>query len=200
MLTGPEPEELFSKHWMSKHSDKNSRWYRSARKMVPDIVSMFTPTDVLDLGCGACNFANLLMPHVESIVAVDGSPYSEACAAPGVTWRHYDLRKPLDLYREFDLVMCLEVAEHLDDAYSGTIVNTITEHVAEFGYVLFCAARRNQGGLGHVNEQPPDYWEELFDKAGFRRSMLDLENALRVSWKEHNVNRCYWRNLMVYTQ
>jgi hypothetical protein len=32
--------------------------------------------------------------------------------------------------------------------------------------VVFSAAQPGQGGLGHVNEQPTDYWIDLFEKEG----------------------------------
>jgi SAM-dependent methyltransferase len=200
MLKGPDPQDLFTRHWMGKHSAKDSRWYKSAKYIVPDLVSVFSPSRVLDVGCGACNFANLLMPHVESVTAVDGSAESERHAAPGVGWIHHDLRLPLQVGREFDTVLCLEVAEYLDGEYSRVLVNSLARHTSQYGTVVFCAARIGQGGLGHVNEQPPEYWEHLWESVGFGRTQLDLENALRVSWRDKRVNKCYWRNVMVMTR
>ena len=35
--------------------------------------------------------------------------------------------------------------------------------------VAFSAAITGQGGKGHVNEQSPDYWDNLFRECGFVR-------------------------------
>lgn len=76
----------------------------------------------------------------------------------------HDLTTSLKSDRLFDLVMSLEVAEHLDAKYAETFVDSLTN----FGpVILFSAAVPFQGGEHHVNEQWPSYWEELFAKKGY---------------------------------
>ena len=67
--------------------------------------------------------------------------------------------------RRFDLVQSLEVAEHIPAVSAATFVDNLTRHSQ--GLVLFSAAPPGQGGEFHVNEQPYQYWRELFARRGF---------------------------------
>ena len=59
----------------------------------------------------------------------------------------------------FDLVMCMEVAEHLPHARAPSLVAELT---SLSDAVLFSAAVPFQYGTNHVNEQWPEYWSILF--------------------------------------
>jgi hypothetical protein len=76
----------------------------------------------------------------------------------------HDLRKPWPRgYGKADLVMCLEVAEHLPkrDALNCLLPTLIqsTENM-----IVFSAAQPGQEGTGHVNLQPQFYWIEQFER------------------------------------
>lgn len=60
-----------------------------------------------------------------------------------------DVGAPIELHRRFDLVLCLEVAEHLPASAADTLVRSLTG----LGNVIaFSAAIPFQGGANHVNE------------------------------------------------
>jgi hypothetical protein len=65
----------------------------------------------------------------------------------------------------FDLVQCLEVAEHLSPQAAPLLVKSLVLHS---DVILFSAARPGDGGEHHVNEQEPEYWRELFEAQGLR--------------------------------
>jgi len=75
-----------------------------------------------------------------------------------------DFTRPLPVHRQFDLVVSLEVAEHLPSAHAETFVQSLTRLGP---VVLFSAAIPFQGGTGHLNEQWPDYWAAKFAKRGY---------------------------------
>jgi hypothetical protein len=58
----------------------------------------------------------------------------------------------------------LQRAEHLPATAAEEFVRSLARHGDA---ILFSAAIPHQGGAGHVNEQWPDYWAELFRRAGF---------------------------------
>jgi len=66
--------------------------------------------------------------------------------------------------KHFDLAISLEVAEHLQPESSSTLIDWLTK-VAPV--VVFSAAVPSQGGHGHINLQPRDYWHSLFTKSSF---------------------------------
>ena len=94
----------------------------------------------------------------------------------------HDLTKNLKLNKTFDLAMSLEVAEHLPSDQAEIFVETLTKLAP---VILFSAAIPGQGGMGHINEQWPDYWVNLFIKKGYqpidyiRRKICNND---RVQW------------------
>ena len=75
-----------------------------------------------------------------------------------------DICQPFDLGRRFDLVMSLEVAEHVAEEHADTVIDSICRHG---DVVMFSAAIPHQGGVHHVNEQPYDYWRAKFAARGY---------------------------------
>jgi SAM-dependent methyltransferase len=90
----------------------------------------------------------------------------------------------------FDLVLCLEVAEHMPAWHSEKLLALVTAA----DRVVFSAAHPNQGGRLHVNEQPAIYWIERFRRRGFR--LADSDGHFRTvlgglslpSWYAENVH------------
>lgn len=141
---------------------------RSARAALAPIVDALGGiASILDVGCGAgawlVEYERL---GVRDVLGVDGA-YVEAgsllCPAEWVAPR--DITKPFDFGRNFELVQCLEVAEHVTKESSEILVENLTRHGAR---ILFSAAVPGQGGENHVNEQDYEFWRELFKLKGYR--------------------------------
>jgi len=83
---------------------------------------------------------------------------------PDVYFKRHDLRFPLtDLEGKFDLVMCLEVAEHLPKhAARNVLLATLTNSTGK--HLIFSAAQPGQHGTGHINVQPLSYWIDAIQK------------------------------------
>jgi hypothetical protein len=101
------------------------------------------------------------------------------------------LKRKINLNRRFDLAMCLEVAEHLEEKYTDLIIENITRHS---DLLIFSAATPGQGGWGHVNEQPFEYWEEKLNAVSFyfnRKATAQFRTYLRgkgaKSWYRKNI-------------
>jgi len=122
---------------------------------------------LLDVGSGHGAWAAQWMKAgVNDVVAVDGDYVGrDQLAIPADRFVAHDLATPLDLGRKFDLVQSLEVAEHLPAERAPDFVDNLVRHG---DVILFSAAVPHQGGEHHVNEQPPEYWRNLFAKRGYR--------------------------------
>jgi hypothetical protein len=69
---------------------------------------------------------------------------------------------------------------------------TATDAVAVITGLL---ERHGQGGTGHINEQPPSYWADLFAKRDYR-----VTGALRwLFWNDDGVENWYSQNLFLAT-
>lgn len=124
-----------------------------------------SPKSVLDLGCGIGGYlAALQRWGVNEICAVDGFEKTPGLHCPDV-YRQHDLEEPLNLGRQFDLVMSMEVIEHLDPSREGILLDSIERHAQD--WILFSAADVNQPGRGHVNCRPVSHWLNCWEKRGF---------------------------------
>ena len=99
-----------------------------------------------------------------TLLGLDQQKHADKLTVAASQFRVADLNRPVDTSEKFDLVVCIEVAEHLDKAAAAPLVRTLTRTAP---VVLFSAAPPGQGGHGHVNEQPRAYWHALFAQHGF---------------------------------
>lgn len=139
----------------------------SARVVCPLGVQWLAPQRLLDVGCGAGAWCRTWAEvGVREVVGVDG-PYVQPSSLliPRSSFRTFDLSQPFDLGTRFDLVVSLEVAEHLPPASAGVFLDNLVRHGDR---VLFSAAVPGQGGEFHVNEQPLEHWRQRFASQGYR--------------------------------
>ena len=137
------------------HVDATS--IRSASALVARLPLGFTPASVLDVGCGRGAWLEAWKARgVAGVVGVDGEYVDVSrLRIAGSEFRTSDLSRAFDLGRRFDLVQCLEVAEHVPEAAACVLIASLVRHG---DVVLFSAAPPGQGGEHHVNEQPREYW------------------------------------------
>ena len=98
---------------------------------------------------------------------VEGSPEAIAASPHPEKAMCWNLNEPLDLKRTFDLVYSFEVVEHIHPRYVENLLQSFSNHGNR---IVITAARPGQGGAGHFNEQPPQYWIEKFQTMGYRCS------------------------------
>jgi SAM-dependent methyltransferase len=168
---------------------------RSASEIVPLILEMVRPNSVVDVGCGRGSWLLVFEENgVADFLGVDGDFINrrELVISPEKFWPH-DLQKPLYLDREFDLVVSLEVAEHLPESCADTFVETLTRLGS---VILFGAAIPHQGGTCHLNCQWPDYWAERFHARGYQV----IDAVRKRIWKNERVAVWYSQNTFLYAK
>ena len=165
---------------------------QSARQVVPIIMRLLKPRQVIDVGCGTGVWLSVFGEHgVEDFVGIDGAYVDlTTLKIPRERFLSFDLSKPFDLKREFDLVVSLEVAEHLPASSAGGFVESLTKLGP---VVLFSAAIPFQGGMNHVNEQWPEYWVKLFAQRGY--GVIDC--IRRRIWDNEHVAYYYAQNMLI---
>src|SRR5204862_2903390 len=62
--------------------------------------------------------------------------------------------------------------------------------------VLFSAAIPFQGGVGHVNEQWPEYWVEHFARHGY----TVIDGVRKAVWQHPDVEWYYAQNLLMFAR
>ncbi len=163
---------------------------RSAAVVMPMVQDMQRLASVVDFGCGSGEWLSILPSlGVTDYIGVDG----DWCRWTNPWFRVGDLRKPIDLDRKFDLVISVEVAEHLPESAAETYIETLCRHGDR---ILFSAGVPCQIGTDHINLQWPTYWSALFRKHGFGCS-----DVLRIAlWENTDVEWWYRQNLLYVTK
>lgn len=156
---------------MNFHPIENSG--ATAEIVVPILIERYKPASVLDLGCNTGRWLMWFMEcGVYDVAGIDGDNMLDELRIPLYNFIPADLTKPIHLGRKFDLVMCLEVAEHLDEKYADVLVDTAIRHSDT---VFWSAATPGQTGYNHVNEQPHEYWIEKFKAKGYTARIMTDE-------------------------
>lgn len=168
---------------------------RSARRIVPRVLELVRPARVVDVGCGQGGWLSVFLEHgVAEILGVDGEWVDPAnLLIPRERFRRLDLRQPLELGEAFDLAVSLEVAEHLPPESADGFVDSLARLAP---VVLFSAAIPHQGGVGHLNEQWPDYWAERFARHGF----VAVDVLRRELWDDPEVAWWYAQNALFFVR
>lgn len=176
-------------------SERKSTALASAGEIVPWVLEKLDVNSVVDVGCGTGSWlSTFIQQGVNDVVGLDG-PWVpekdlEICHSKFVAVDFTKL-ETLRLNRRFDLVICLEVAEHLPAAHAAEFI----DRLVELGpCILFSAAVPQQGGVGHYNEQWPCYWIDHFS----RHRYLCADVVRGAFWDNPSVAAWYPQNAFFF--
>jgi hypothetical protein len=149
----------------------------------------------LDIGCG--RGAWLKACHELGSTALfgfDGNWNHQAMMIDdAIEFKTVNLNQRFEAPPKVDLVMSLEVAEHLDPASAPQFVECLAN---ASDTVLFSAAYTGQGGVDHLNEQPHSYWATLFLGVGY----VPFDLFRPVFWHDERVPFWYRQNTFLYVK
>jgi len=158
-----DPTSLYNKSFYQDHEK-----YRPVYNFLGDLISaVIQPKSVLDLGCGAAFLLEKLKENgITDLHGIEGSADAEHIWNAGL--KEYLEVKDILQYkpeRQYDLVVCMEVAEHIAEDKADKLIKIITKSSGAF--VWFTAAQPGQGGTGHVNCKDLCYWARKFEDCRF---------------------------------
>jgi SAM-dependent methyltransferase len=167
----------------------------SASGVIPVVMEFIKPNSVLDVGCGIG--AWLLVWEkmgITDIFGIDGNFINTSkLRIDQSKFLAMDLEKGFKIDRKFDLVSCLEVAEHLPEKSAELFIKSLC---MAGDIILFSAAIPGQGGTLHLNEQYPDYWVNQFQQNGF----IPIDCIRPKIWNDKNIQWWYRQNILFFVK
>lgn len=183
------PDFIYDEGYYSKRKD--DPWRSDTKTIGTTIKQYFDPNSVVDFGCG---IGAHLEPFYDDGIVIRGvegnSDAFDHAVVPRKYLEKYDLRDQYKTEKEYDLVLCFELAEHLPERYADNLVDTLTD---TGDTVVITAATPGQGGTHHINEQPREYWCKKFESRGFEYdsdAVEELRNKIEVkktTWIPENL-------------
>jgi SAM-dependent methyltransferase len=168
---------------------------RAPSVIVPILLDKLRPASVVDVGCGIGTWLRVFQDlGVNKILGLDGSNVDKRqLKIDEKFFRAVDFRDPFQISEKYDLVLCLEVIEHLDECDAQSFIDLLTS----FGdTIVFSGALPGQGGQNHLNEQWLTHWIEFFAAKGYK--YYDLIRPL--VWENSEVDFWYKQNIVVFSR
>jgi SAM-dependent methyltransferase len=176
------PNQLYDKYYYDHYSyspyERDSAFMPFFASIAEHIIQEINPKTVLDAGCAKGFLVENLRKRGIEAFGIDISEYAIQNVHPEIApfCRVGSILDPLPQY--YDLIVSLEVVEHLPSSEAGKIINNFCEHV---GNVLFSSTPDEFKDATHFNVQPPEYWAELFAYHSFYRD-VDYDANYIAPW------------------
>jgi hypothetical protein len=178
--------ELFDSYYYAHDCNfpylHNAHWLNFFDGIAARIIEDFHPRTVLDAGCAWGFLVECLRNRGVDAWGVDISEYAIEHVQPEI--RPYcqvgSLSEPLPepLPKQFDLVVTIEVLEHMPEDIGKRAVEMLCGVTKD---VLCSASHQDFKEATHLNVQMPAYWVQQFARHGFFRD-IDFDGSFITPW------------------
>jgi SAM-dependent methyltransferase len=132
--------------------------------MAEKIVRGINPGSVLDVGCALGMLVETLRDRGVEAYGMDISEYAIGQVREDIK-PHCRVGSILEPFsRRYDLIICIEVVEHLTPAEGETAVENLCRHSDD---IILTSSPSEFREATHFNVQPREYWAGLFAERGF---------------------------------
>lgn len=126
--------------------------------------------DITDLGCGPGWYVAFLANKGYIANGIDGNPFTEQIASTFFSDRNShcrsaDLSCPIKLSFKAEIIMCLEVGEHIPHDKESVFLENLTSNAPRF--IILSWGVEGQEGVGHVNCHSNSYIINMLHQKGF---------------------------------
>mgnify|MGYP001026546385 FL=1 len=145
------------------------------------ILDNFDIKTVLDLGGGFGFATKWFLDQGVECTLMDGLEYNVVNGVVPENGFVHDLEHGPVEFKEVDLVICIEVVEHIKKQY----LDNLLQSLALGKYVLMTHAVPGQAGWHHVNCQSSKYWLDHMAKFGYT-TIEDHQQNIRETAKQES--------------
>lgn len=160
--------------------------------MASIIYKQFKPKNILEIGCGQGQLSKAFAKKGVHVLAIDGYAQPDFSDFATIEFKKIDLNniEAADDYfnhlnLKYDLAISMEVAEHLIPSVNKPLIHWLTKNANN---IIFSSAVVGQGGDGHINCQPREYWIRLFASCGFH-----TQDTLRSEFRKNEGIRPWYQ-------
>ncbi|MGH7611269.1 MAG: glycosyltransferase [Candidatus Dormibacteria bacterium] len=141
-------------------------WEGFFGRIATELVAQLQPKSALDAGCALGFLVKALRDRGVDAAGLDTSTWAIA-QIPAHTASHCRVGSiTAELERDYDLIACIEVLEHVSPEEAEQAVANLCRHSKA---VLFSSTPEHFEEVTHINVRPPDYWAALFARHRFYR-------------------------------
>jgi len=165
---------------------------QSAEQVLPILFALYEPKSLLDVGCGNGSWMVTAQKlGITDLMGIDSQGLEhDKWPLAKEQFNLIELDRPFNLQRKFDMVLCLEVAEHLPVESASTLISNLVKHS---DLIVFSAAIPGQEGDRHINNREPSYWQQLFNQHGFNT----YDNIRPIIWENQKIFWWYRQNIFI---
>jgi 2-polyprenyl-3-methyl-5-hydroxy-6-metoxy-1,4-benzoquinol methylase/uncharacterized protein YbaR (Trm112 family) len=175
----PDPYDAryYAQYWPAPYV-RSEQWLNTFRAIADRIVGDIGPKRVLDAGCALGLLVEALRSRGVEAFGFDVSAYaiSQVHESARSHCRIGSVTQELD--GRYDLIVCLEVLEHVPQAEAEAAIANFCRHTDD---VLFSSTSGHYDEATHINVRMPEEWAELFARHGFLRD-LDFDATFIAPW------------------
>ncbi|MDW8103275.1 MAG: class I SAM-dependent methyltransferase, partial [Anaerolineae bacterium] len=165
-------------HCCGRPYERSEEWLQFFGSIADHIIREICPRTVLDAGCGMGFLVEALRDRGVEAYGLDISEYAIERVRPDIKQFCWVASITETLPRRYDLIVCIEVLEHLEARDAERAVANLCAHTDD---ILFSSTSFDYKEPTHVNVQPPEYWAYLFALNGFVRD-LDFDASFITPW------------------
>ncbi len=143
-------------------------WQEHFQAFAKTLIERYKPRTTLDVGCAKGFLVEQLRDQGVEAFGVDVSPYAISQVREDIRphCRVANGKEPLT--GQYDLITCIEVAEHVPETEARIMVEEMCRHTDQ---VIFSSTDDGFDEPTHINIHPIEYWIELFRQQGFSRDL-----------------------------
>jgi len=163
------------------------------------ITEIIKPKNLLEFGSGLGFLSRYIVDNssIEEVYCIEPNKikgnYRENAYPKLIPINIFTDSHPENINKTFDLVLSIEVAEHIELEKHNELFDFLVNH--SNNWIVFSGARVGQGGHGHIAERPEEEWKNEFTQRGMLFEK-ELTKSIRKACDTKNIN--HRQNIMIF--
>lgn len=173
-----------------KHLRRREEFRADYEVLAHSLLSRLDFETVMDVGCANGFLLSAFLAQGKEVSGVELSPHVHE-VLPRELIDRVRIADFSEIEGRWDLVCCVEVAEHIPPQRSEDLVRSVSSGATR--WIYFTAAPPGQSGHGHINCRPHEEWLGWFGGSGWVANDAltaglreDLERVSRAHWLGKN--------------